>query len=171
MSFPLPPARPGDQGAADNGLHVPAGIGITRWVFGDTYTAKLTAEATNGSIGLIEASVPPGGGPVTHTHVDEDETFCITSGELEFRIGDRTLTAHSADVVFVPRTLPHRFRNTGLHAATMYFLYTPGGTEGLFVEGGDIPEPGRQAPLWGPERVSAFSDLMAKYGVEVTPES
>lgn len=169
MSFPLPQSETG-LGAAVSGLHVPAGTGITRWVFGDTYTAKLTAELTNGSLGLLEATVPPGGGPVAHTHANEDEIFVITDGDLEFLVGEKIVNAHTGDVVFVPRTLRHRFHNTGVHAAKMFFLYTPGGGEGVFMEAGDEPTPGQQAPMWGPERLGVLGDLLVKYGIDILPE-
>jgi mannose-6-phosphate isomerase-like protein (cupin superfamily) len=170
VSFTLPQPQSGPDSAASGGLHVPAGMGVTRWVFGDTYTMKLTSELTNGSLGLVEASVPPGGGPVAHTHAGEDEIFCLISGELEFLCGERIFSAGPGDVVFVPRTLRHRFLNKGLEPVKMYFLYTPGGSEGILVEAGDEPEPGRPAPLWGPERLGVLGDLMVKYGIEVVPE-
>ena len=126
MSFTLSQPDPGLHAVGDR-LHVPADGGVTKWVFGDTYTIKLTAQLTNGSLALMEASVPPGGGPIPHTHAHEDEIFYLISGELEFLSGDQTFTAGPGDVVFIPRTLPHRFRNNGVRPATMLFLYTPGG--------------------------------------------
>jgi len=85
--------------------------------------------------------------------------------------GDRTFIAGPGDVVFIPRTLPHRFRNVGIRAATMLFLYTPGGAEGVFLDGGDVPTPGQPAPLWGPERLPGLADLMVKHGIEAVPEA
>lgn len=153
------------------GLHVPAGHGVTRWFSGDVYTVRLRAEQTAGSIGIVEASVPPGGGPVPHTHVDQEETFYLLSGELEFLDGDRIFTATTGDVVHVPRKVRHRFKNVGLHTARMLFIYTPGGSEGLFVEGGDEPRPGVQVENWGPERFDdRMLSLFHKYGVEAVPD-
>lgn len=169
MSFALSQPEPGLQVAGD-ALHVPADGGITKWVFGDTYDIKLTSLVTNGSLGLVEASVPPGGGPVRHTHAHEDEIFYLLSGELEFLTGDRTFIAGPGDVVFIPRTLPHRFRNVGLRPTSMIFLYTPAGPEGILIECGDEPTPGKTAPLWGPERLPGLADLLVKYSMEVIPE-
>jgi len=168
VSFTLP--QPGLHAPADSGLHISADAGVTKWVFGDTYTMKLTAQQTGGSLGLVEASVPPGGGPVAHTHAHEDEIFYLLSGELEFLNGEQRYTARAGDVVFVPRTAHHGFRNTGIRPATMLFMYTPGGAENIFLEGGDEPEPGKAAPFWGPERLPQLADLLVKYGIEVIPE-
>ncbi|MFE5028316.1 cupin domain-containing protein [Streptomyces sp. NPDC056656] len=134
--------------------------------FGPTYiyTTKLTAEQSNGAFGFVEASVPPGGGPAPHVHVHTDETLYLVSGELEFLDGDREFTARTGDLVFCPRGNTHRFTNTGLHPAKLVFMYTPGGAEGLFVEGGDEPRPGVQVQPWGPERIDGrMLGLLAKY--------
>ena len=40
--------------------------------------------------GLVEATVPPGGGPAPHVHERTDETFYLVHGELEFLSGDKT---------------------------------------------------------------------------------
>lgn len=153
------------------GVYVPAGGGPTKWFSGDVYTVRLSAAATNGSLGIVEASAPPGSGPVPHTHADQDETFYLLSGELEFLDGDRVFTAGQGDIVHVPRKIRHRFLNVGLHTAKMLFIYTPGGTEELFIEGGDEPQRGVQVQPWGPER---FDDrilgLFAKYGTEALPD-
>ncbi|SDJ29469.1 Cupin domain-containing protein [Nonomuraea maritima] len=153
------------------GIYVPSGGGVTKWFSGDVYSVKLTAQETNGSVGVVEASVPPGGGPVAHTHADQDETFYLLSGELEFLDGERTFMAGPGDLVHCPRTSRHRFKNTGLHTAKMLFFYTPGGSEGLFLDGGDDPKPGVPVPGWGPERFQGpMLDLFAKYGLEALPE-
>ena len=49
--------------------------------------------------------------PVAHSHVGEDEISYLLSGELEFLIGDEAFTVGPEDVVFISRTVRHRFRN------------------------------------------------------------
>jgi len=172
MSVSLSQPEPSLHAAAiGDALYVPAAAGATKWVFGDTYTIKLTSQLTKGSLGLVEASVPPGCGPVAHTHAGEDEIFYMLSGELEFLSGEQTFIAGPGDVVFIPRTVRHRFHNAGLHHVKMLFLYTPGGPENIFLEGGDEPKPGQTAQLWGPERLPGLADLMVKYGIEALPEA
>lgn len=159
-----------DPWYTSGGIYVPRDGGVTKWFSGDVYSVKLAAEQTGGSLGLIEASVPPGGGPDPHTHRDQDETFYVLSGELEFLDGEKTFVAGPGDLVFCRRNLRHRFKNTGLHTARMLFFYTPGGPEGLFTEGGDEPRPGVQIPLWGPERYDGpMRDLFEKYGLDPLP--
>jgi mannose-6-phosphate isomerase-like protein (cupin superfamily) len=171
MSLPLPDTtdpRNGTGGA----IYVPASAGFKTWFAGDIYSVKLTAADAHGSIGIVQASVPPGGGPIPHTHLDQDETFYVLGGELEFLDGERTFVARTGDLVHVPRKVRHRFLNVGFHPAQMLFLYTPGGSEGLFVEGGDEPRPGVQIEAWAPERFEneLMQSLYVKYGVETHPD-
>jgi quercetin dioxygenase-like cupin family protein len=110
------------------------------------------------------ATVPPGSGPAPHIHERTDETFYVVNGELEFLNGNKTFTASTGDVVFLPRGNVHRFHNPGVQPAKLVFVYTPGGAEGLFVEGGDEPELGVQVQPWGPERIDErMLGLLAKY--------
>jgi mannose-6-phosphate isomerase-like protein (cupin superfamily) len=116
LTTPVPDAA-GGQNPQNGSLYVPAGTGVTKWSAGDVYTIKASATTTNGSFGFVEASVPPGGGPVAHVHRRSDEAFYLMYGELELLTGDRIFTARSGDFIFVHRGTRHRFRNTGLHTA------------------------------------------------------
>lgn len=144
--------------------------GTVVWFNGDVYSVKLSTEETGGSFGLVEAVVPPGGGPPPHVHPYADEAFHLVSGELEFLLGERTDTARSGDTIFVPRGNVHRFINVGIRPARMIFMYTPGGPERLFIEGGDEPQPGVPVPSWGPERLDeALMALMNQHGTTAPP--
>jgi hypothetical protein len=77
------PDGAGGQNPQNGSLYVPAGTGVTKWSAGDVYTIKASATTTNGSFGFVEASVPPGGGPVAHVHRRSDEAFYLVHGELE----------------------------------------------------------------------------------------
>src|SRR5690242_11734472 len=132
--------------------HVPAGEGVVKWMSGDVYEIKATAESTNGALGFIDCRVPPGNGPVAHVHKSADEAFYLVSGALEFLNGDRTFVANAGDFVFVPRGTRHRFRNITDEETHMVAFYTPGGGEALFLEAGDDPVPGGKPEFWPPER-------------------
>jgi mannose-6-phosphate isomerase-like protein (cupin superfamily) len=152
-------------------MHVPAGQGPTYWVSGDVYTLKSSRDTTDGALGFVEASVPPGGGPIAHIHTRADEAFYVLDGELEMLDGGRTFTARTGDFVFVPRGIRHRFKNTGVHVVRLLFFFMPGGDE-LAFEFGDEPKPGELPPPWGRERF-ATPELLAfleDAGVEMLPE-
>jgi len=156
---------------ASGAMHVPAGDGPTTWFSGDTYTIKAARDSTNGSLGLVEATVPPGGGPIAHAHTRADEAFYVLSGELEILDGERTFVARAGDFVFIPRGVRHRFKNTGVHSARTLFMFTPAGEEGVFRYG-DEPQPGHPAPAWGIERFSTPEILRfnEEFDVVILPE-
>ena len=61
---------------------------------------------------LIFVDAPPGGGPRLHRHPYE-EIFIVQEGSGLFTLGDDRLEAGPGDIVIVPATVPHTFRNTG----------------------------------------------------------
>lgn len=172
MSLPLPSENDDPRYTRRGAMYVPSGEGVHRWVSDDVYTIKATAKNTNGSLGLVEASIPPGGGPPAHAHMNADEAFYMLSGELEFLDGDRTFIAGPGDFVFVPRGTRHRFKNIGIHPGRMLFLSTPGGLEEPFIQAGDEPQPGVQAPQWGLEKFGPLAAIVNELGLEtdILPE-
>jgi mannose-6-phosphate isomerase-like protein (cupin superfamily) len=133
-------------------LYVPTAEGTTKWGSGDIYTIKATANDTNGSLGFLVATVPPGNGPVAHVHTRNEEAFFLLDGELEFLDGDKTFIASAGDLVVVPRGIRHRFKNVSTQPAKMALLYTPGGQERFFLDHCDDPLPGHQPELWPVDR-------------------
>jgi mannose-6-phosphate isomerase-like protein (cupin superfamily) len=171
MTYNVPEGSVDLEYATKGGVYVPGKDGATTWFNGDLYSVKLSGEQTGGQIGLVEAMVPPGGGPAPHLHERTDETFYVVNGELEFLSGDKVFTASAGDVVFLPRGNVHRFHNPGIRPATLVFIYTPGGAEGLFVEGGDEPKPGVQVQPWGPERIDErMFGLLSQYDTGLPPQ-
>ncbi|MET8438822.1 cupin domain-containing protein [Streptomyces sp900116325] len=171
MSFPFPvPDKSDPRWTREDGVHVRRGEGTSRWLAGDTYTIKVTADDTNGVLGFAKAVVPPGGGPVAHAHGNEDEAFYVLDGALEFLLGERVFTVSSGDFVFVPRNTRHRFKNVGDKDATFLFMYTPGGHERFFIRHGDEPVEGEASPPWGPERYAGLVDGLLEENVTILPE-
>ena len=113
MTYSVPEGSVDLEYAKKGGVYLPNKGAVTTWFNGDIYSTKLTGHQTGGQIGLVEATVPPGGGPAPHVHERTDETFYVVNGELEFLDGDKTFTASDGDVVFLPRGTVHRFRNPG----------------------------------------------------------
>jgi mannose-6-phosphate isomerase-like protein (cupin superfamily) len=171
MTYNVPEGSVDLEYAKQGGVHVPNKGGVTTWFNGDIYSVMLTGQQTGGQVGLVEATVPPGGGPPPHVHERTDETFYVVHGELEFLDGDKVFTALAGDAVFLPRGTVHRFRNPGIQPARLVFIYTPGGVEGVFAEGGDEPQPGVQVQPRGPERIDErLLGLLARYDIGLPPQ-
>src|SRR6476659_9651993 len=84
-------------------VHRPVNTGPAFWGPGDRYTFLVTGEQTGGAYFVMEALVPPGGGPPPHIHQNEDETFYVIEGQCRIMIGDRTVLARVGDFVNIPR--------------------------------------------------------------------
>ena len=125
----LPSATP-----AGRLLHRPVDTGRSYWGPGDRYTFLVTGEESGGAYFAMEAFVPPGGGPPPHIHSREEETFYVLDGQIEFLLGDKTITAGPGDFVNVPRGTVHCFHNTGTATARLVLTFTPAGIERFFEE-------------------------------------
>lgn len=161
MSFPwsdLPLDDP--QWYKSGAFYVPSGQGPTVWAAGDIYTIKATGAQTHGGFGLIEATVPAGGGPGPHAHPNEEETFYLLAGELEFLDGDTTFTAVAGDFIHIPRGVRHRFTNVGNHAARMLFWFTPPGVEQLIADHALPARPGETNPPLDDEQLGRFATML-----------
>ena len=108
--------------------------GPSYWGPGDVYTFLVTGEETDGAYFVMEAIVPPGGGPPPHIHTNEDETFYVLEGTPTFRLGDDTIVAGPGDFVNVPKGTPHCFHNASDAPVRMILTFTPAGIEHFFQE-------------------------------------
>ncbi|WP_440064567.1 cupin domain-containing protein [Streptosporangium sp. OZ121] len=140
-------------------LYVPSGQGPTVWAVGDVYTIKATGAQTNGGFGLIEATVPAGGGPGPHIHPEQEETFYMLDGELEFLDGDHRFTAVAGDFIHVPRGIRHSFQNKRMHAARMLFMFTPPGPEQVFVDHATPARDGETPPPLDDEQIARLETM------------
>ncbi|MFD9881025.1 cupin domain-containing protein [Streptomyces alboflavus] len=153
--------------AATGVRHVRSGEGRSLWVVGDTYTIKAGGDSTNGAFALIEASVPPGGGPPPHVHGREDEAFYLLDGELEVLAGRTTTRARVGDFLYLPRGIVHGFTNPGVTPARMLILTAPAGFERFFAEAGVPAKPGEQAPPLDPSDFARLAELTRAYGAHI----
>src|SRR5262245_28598838 len=73
----------------------------------------LSGEDTGGGFCLLEVSLAAGIGVPRHTHTREDETYYVTSGELEVTVGNEMFVLRAGDTLIAPRNIPHKLRNSG----------------------------------------------------------
>lgn len=133
---------------------------------GDEYRFLATGAETDGQYFLIEARVPPEGGPPAHVHSREEEAFYILEGELTFYGEDEGITAGPGTYLNIPKGAKHRFRNNTGQLARMLFFFTPAGIEGLFDELSRFEEDAMDPQ----SSMDAMRKLGAKYGVEYVTE-
>jgi mannose-6-phosphate isomerase-like protein (cupin superfamily) len=143
-----------------------SGEGEARWWLGSLATIKATGKETNGAFCLVEVLENEGETPL-HVHHNEDETFIVLEGEMEFEVGGRSMSAGPGSVLFGPRGVPHRY-TVRRGPARMLFLFTPAGFEDLLRAISD-PAPERRIPFEG-EGMPDFSTLhetVRKHGCDL----
>src|SRR5262249_56132486 len=84
----------------------------------------------------------PGEGTDDQVHCSQEEVFFIVEGTDELTVGDQTSTAGPGTIVFIPRSVVHRFKNVGNKMARMLDWSLPGGQDHYFkaiseLAGGD----------------------------------
>lgn len=137
-------------------------------VAGDPLTILLDGNDTGNAYTLMEAILPPGGGPPPHVHEREDEGFLVMDGEVTFYVGDKTILLKQGEFLLAPRGIPHHFVNTGNSEAILVETATPSGIEHFFSEIG-TPISGRNAELipLTAEGIARMVAAAPKYGIQI----
>jgi quercetin dioxygenase-like cupin family protein len=134
---------------------ITTGQSLTNPVTGETLVFRTTSADTNGERVVVETFVEPNGAvAAAHVHPAQEERFEVLAGEVEFRLGKRTVVAKPGDRILVPAGTPHRFRNVGDETAHFVCEVTPAlGFEQLIetmfslAEDGKVNRKGMPNPL------------------------
>ena len=144
------------------------GDGRTIGVVGDVYRFLATSDETDGKYALIEALVPPGGGPPPHVHSREEEAFYILEGEITFSEGEEHFVAGPGTFANMPVGSQHSFKNETQQPAKMLITVAPAGLERMFFEVGQPVAAGAtSAPLPTKEDFEKLLAAAPKYGIEI----
>jgi quercetin dioxygenase-like cupin family protein len=100
---------------ATKGFVVPAGGGkhFDSPTPGRSFALKLLGRETKESIMLFEETLPAGTKSLFHLHHDSDEVAWVLAGEITFQIGDEVTVGGPGTCAFMPRDVPHAWKNTG----------------------------------------------------------
>jgi quercetin dioxygenase-like cupin family protein len=119
------------------GFVVPPGLGpMWEMAPGRSAALKLLGGETAESVMMFEESTPPGAVTTMHLHHDSDEVIYVLSGEFAFKIGDEVTVGGPGTCAFIPRGMPHAWKNTGSTAGQALFIYTPAGAGKFFEDMG-----------------------------------
>jgi len=100
----------------------------------DTTELLATTEQTGGVVGIFRQTIAPKSGPPTHVHGMEAEFCYVVSGQFNFKMGERVVSAPAGSFIFIPPRTPHTFQNIGTEPGVLLFGVTPGGFEKMFAE-------------------------------------
>lgn len=134
------------EGGQIRSAFVQPGAGPKVWMSGDEYTILLDAKNSANAMTLIDAYVPPAGGPPAHIHNDVDELFVVTEGELDIMADHVVQQVKAGGCVFVRRNVPHAFFNRTNKPVRMLIFYTPAGVEEFFLAAGKPTVEGVEPP-------------------------
>lgn len=146
----------------------PAADGTRVAVVGDLYRYLATGDETGGAYAMIDATVPPGGGPPPHVHSREEESFFVLEGEITFRLDDQTIVAGPNTFLNMPIGSVHSFKNESGLPARMLITLAPAGLEKMFLEAGKVltsPDDQPQPPT--EQEIKKLLEVAPKYGVQI----
>ena len=146
------------------------GEGDKFWIVGDHLTFKVGPKQTHGKYTVATTHVPPQSGPPPHVHAAEDEMFYILEGTMMFMDNQHTFLAGPGSAIYLPKGIPHTFKNVGDTQVKCILTALPSGFEAFVAECG---EPITQIPCDKQVDEAAVGKLMAncsKYGVRILPE-
>jgi quercetin dioxygenase-like cupin family protein len=139
------------------------GSGKILKALGDEVTVLLSGEQTGGAFTMVQVVTPPGGGPPPHCHAKEDEWFFVQEGRIElWRAGEWT-EVPAGTAIFLPRGVPHTYRNCGDTPLRILVHAAPAGFEIFFERmAGACAAPG------GPD-MQGIGEIAARHGIQFLP--
>ena len=144
------------------------GEGRTIAVVGDVYRFLATGDDTNGKYALLEALVPPGGGPPPHVHSREEEGFYVLEGEITFTVNGERVVATAGTFANMPVGTPHSFKNESDRPAKMLISVAPAGLEKMFFEVGvPVSRGATTAPPPTKQEIEKLLAVAPRYGIEI----
>jgi mannose-6-phosphate isomerase-like protein (cupin superfamily) len=101
---------------------------------GDSFFCKVSGKDTDGDMYVFESTRVKEGGPILHTHFEQDEWWYILQGDFLIRVGEKTYNAKAGDFVFGPRNVPHTFAKLGPGEAKVIIGFQPAGKMETYFE-------------------------------------
>lgn len=152
LTLDTPPRRAHlvPAGHSHGGLPLP--VGPDQWML------NVPGAATGQALSVMSWAGHAPGGPPLHLHPEQDEVFIVEAGDYRFQCGDEQYLLTAGDSLFLPRGVPHTFRQLS-PTGRLRFLYTPAGhMEDFFAALSRLP---------GPPAPEVANTLFADHGMRV----
>lgn len=98
-----------------------------------TYSIVIRSSDSADRFAMIDMWIPPGGGPMPHSHSCE-ETFYVMEGEVTVFCGETRTLAPTGSAVNIPGWSPHVFHNLSSKPARLMCVVSPAGLDRQFLE-------------------------------------
>jgi quercetin dioxygenase-like cupin family protein len=118
MAHDIVPTAAGAREPARAAVGDAAARVIENPISGERIIIRQSGEETGGQLLAFDLFLPPGGHvPSGHVHPTQEEQFTVVAGQMRFRLGRRTILAHSGATIRIPAGTAHWFGNTGPEVA------------------------------------------------------
>lgn len=94
---------------------------------GDHFYCKVSGKDNDGDSYVFESTREAEGGPVLHTHFDQDEWWYVLEGDFLIKVGENLYEAKPGDFVYGPRMVPHTFSKIGTRPGRVLIGFHPAG--------------------------------------------
>jgi mannose-6-phosphate isomerase-like protein (cupin superfamily) len=139
------------------------------WFKGTLVNVRLSWNAGQDRVSVVEHYMPYGESPPLHIHRNEDEVFHILEGTMRLHIDGREAVAHAGETVLAPKGKPHSFRVESPEGARCLTITSGGDFENMIREMG---EPALSAELPPqveptPAMIVALTEACARNGIDI----
>ena len=136
------------------------------WMLGGLYEVLVSADDTEGSMTVMQMTIPDGAGPPPHVH-DSEELVTLLEGRVRYTIAGQTSEVGTGSTVYIPKGTEETFEPLG-GPVRMHIVYTPGGIDRFFRE---FAEPAARReippPMTEPPDIQRLSALAEKHGLHI----
>jgi len=145
------------------------GSGELFWFKGTLVNVRLSWNAGEDRVSVVEHFMPYGESPPLHIHRNEDEVFHILEGEMRIHIDGRDLVARAGETVLAPKGKPHSFRVESREGARCLTITSGGDFENMIRE---MADPATSAGLPPqveptPAMIIAFYEACARNSIDI----
>lgn len=142
------------------------------WFKGTLVNVRLSWNAGEDRVSVVEHYMPYGESPPLHIHRNEDEVFHILEGSMRIHIDGAERVAHAGETVLAPKGVPHSFRVESAEGARCLTITSGGDFENMIRE---IGEPASSAALppqneATPAMIIALYEACARNGIDIIGE-
>jgi quercetin dioxygenase-like cupin family protein len=140
------------------------------WFLNALHLLLAHNESGDGTYSLIHLTAPPDLETPYHLHHTEDEAFYVLEGELAVVCGGQTIVAGPGSYVFLPRGVPHGFRNIANKDSQVLIHAIPGnkvGFVGMMLEMATPIHDRQKLPEGTPVDLKKLSSLCEQNNISV----
>lgn len=98
------------------------------------YRIIIGGNQTSNQFTIVEGLVYMNEGSGNHYHVNEDETFFVINGTLQFYVDGDQFCARAGATVYIPRNATQSLRNLNSKPVHIQILFAPAGIEKYLEE-------------------------------------